>query len=95
MKLIKTKRYKELISKEDELARTERKLQCVEAELKKWIDGSLGECVEGPYCVACGFYHETERVSCFDGSGFTKGVCAHHVPCPVFRERGCEHEQQS
>lgn len=95
MKLIKTKRYKELISKEAELARTERKLRCAESELKKWIDGSHGECVEGPHCVACGFYHVTQRIGYLDGRAWTKGVCAHHVQCPAFRERGCEHEQQS
>lgn len=95
MKLIKNERYDELIAKEIKLQKAERRLQAADAELKMWRDAAMGECVEGPYCVACGFYHETERVSCFDGSGFTKGVCAHHVPCPVFRERGCEHEQQS
>lgn len=87
MKLIKTKRYKELISKEAELARTERKLQCAEAELKKWIDGAHGECVEGPYCDVCNFYHVTQRIGYLDGREWTKGVCAHCVPCPVFRER--------
>lgn len=95
MKLIKTKRYKELISREEELIRTVRRLQCVEAELKKWTDGANGECVEGPHCVACCFYHETSRFGYINGKAITRGVCTRRVPCPAFLERGCEHEQQS
>lgn len=84
MKLIKNERYDELIAKEIKLKQAERRLEAADAELKKWRDAAMGECVQGAYCPACENYVGTSATFYADGEGFSQGTCRRKVICPHF-----------